>query len=253
MLQTLGCVADSRANTQIGEQTYSKLCNHAWCPGTRVNASEGIFDSYAMCNTTEKTSWVFHRQYLQSGNDSSACTSAGGILQKPKTPESLSNDCGILLRQAGPEGTGTVTLFPTATSAATSEFVEHSRSINMSAKLAIGISIGCLAILAITLFLCFRNRRRKSSYATSTKSEKNEYQKAELPSDNIATEKGETPLLDGVQVIELEASQPNELEANGMNEMESSEVVELDALERAELPVSQSVELEKTPTNLRKI
>jgi hypothetical protein len=250
MMPTLGCVANDEADEATKIQAADGICTPKSCPGTRLNGAEGIYDSYHMCNRTEKTSWVFNRQYLQSGNDSSACTSVSGILQNPKSPELLPNDCKILLRQAGPEGTGTVTLFPTATSDTNSEFAKSSSKLNSGAKVAIGVSIGIVAVLSIALLLCFRHRRRKSSN-TQTSTDEPEgivYQKAELPSDSIATENAAVMLLDSAQIVELEAPQLNELEDMEINEVEGLQRLELEAWEIPELEDSQVVSVPSKTT-----
>jgi 1,3-beta-glucanosyltransferase GAS1 len=154
-MPTLSCVANDESDEATKDQAYRNICNSnsSACAGTMSDRENGIYGSFFMCNGTEKVSWAFDHQYLQSGNDSSACTSLGGVLQNPKSPDLLPNDCSILLRQAGAEGTGTVTFFPTATSDPKSGFTDASIKSNISAKMAIGVSISIVVLLAIAFFL----------------------------------------------------------------------------------------------------
>jgi X8 domain len=231
MMSTLGCIANDETDDSNKLLARRAICNRyaMECSGIKADYENGIWGSFVMCNGTERTSWAFNLQYLRSRNDSSACNSLGGILQNPKPQDSLPNDCKVLLRQAGPEGSGTVTFFPTATSDSRSEFVESSRELNRGSKIAIGVSIGSVALLVITLLLYFRNRRRKRMRLPEPKG--NEYQTPELPSDKMAAEKTVVTLLDSTQIIELEAPQPSELEDKGINELEALEMLELEALE----------------------
>jgi hypothetical protein len=204
MMQTINCIPDPKSTIEERILSRRKVCDkdQSLCAGISFNSTEGWYGSYLMCNHTERAAWAYQQNYLTNGNDSAACSSIGGISQQPMPSVSLQSDCQVLLRQAGPDGRGTVTFDP-ATSATESSnlFSIGKGALGPGAKIGIGVSIGSFALLSIALGIYFWFQRRRT--LSSPRILEEEYQKAELPDTSIRPVLKIDTLLDSGQVFEL--------------------------------------------------
>ena len=85
------------------------------CAGIQADASKGIYGAYGMCNGREQLGWALNAYYSEqlsgSNGGASACDFSGSAtLQSAVTP---TGQCSSLIKQAGGQGTGTVTAVPT--------------------------------------------------------------------------------------------------------------------------------------------
>jgi X8 domain len=232
MLQSIDCVVRPGLDEEMIRNSERDMCakNQTWCSATRSNISEGLYPSYLFCNNTESLSWELQQQYLHNGNDSAACSSAGGVIQHAIPTTSLPSDCREFLRQAGPDGTGTITFTPTST--IQSNFLNsQSSDLQTRTKIGIGVGIGSFGIFAATLLALYWRAKRKGR----SSSQLDEYQKAELPDNSAVVPIGSEILLDGAEINELEGAtaeldqeQVNELCGIQVNEIGGGKIVELD-------------------------
>ena len=247
MMQTLNCIANPIATMEEKIVSLRNLCpqdkKNPSCAGVSSDYTEGQFGSFMLCNYTERASWMQHQNYIAQGNDSAACISGGGALQQATPLTSLPGDCQILLRQAGPNGTGTVTYDPStnSTESASSFSRPNKSSLKPGAMAGIGVGISILVIvLSITgAYCCWRKRRGKGSLSSNGRVE-DEYHKAELPDTTIPRDAMVETLLDSKEVAELAGSDARkELTSEG-------QLVEVHGCDVVELPTADNelVELE---------
>jgi hypothetical protein len=100
----------------------------------------------------------------------------GGVIKTefPSTAQDSNNECQNLLKQAGADGTGTVTraarAVTEATAVPTSSVQERHRrgrlSIGVQAAIALGVTIFIMLLAAVILF--FRNRRQQTKEVPSS-------------------------------------------------------------------------------------
>jgi X8 domain len=160
MMQSLQCVANPSVSIESLTATRSKLCkqNRDLCGGAETDPENGRHGSYALCNMTEKASWVINKFYLSLNGDKSSCTSSGGLLREGQV-NGTSVDCKNYLDQAGPEGTGIVTY---RTKEAQMNVTDgHSIGTGAKAGIAIGV-IGALALaIVLVLWRLIMKKRKK--------------------------------------------------------------------------------------------
>jgi hypothetical protein len=232
MLQSIDCVIRPGLDEETIRNSERDMCakNHILCSATRPNISEGLYPSYIFCNNTESLSWELQQQYLLNNNDSTACSSAGGVIQQAIPMTSLASDCKEFLRQAGPDGTGTITFTPTSTIQSNSLNSQPS-GLKTRAKIGIGVGVGSFGILTATLLALYWRVKRGGR----SSSQLDEYQKAELPDNSVVVPIVSEILLDGAEINELEGAtaeldheQVNELCSIQVNEIDGGQIVELD-------------------------
>jgi hypothetical protein len=171
---------------------YNAVCsqNETWCLGSTTNATVGKYGAFSVCNSTERVSWILNQLYKSGQNDTAACTSRRGVVKMAE--KSQSKQCQFLLRQAGPEGTGTVTQAQLPDELLREVKQPGNSTISTSAKAGIGVSITLLFLFAAGIFLLQRRRKRKFSNDDSEK-----FEKAELPDTSAALPKNEIFEIDG--------------------------------------------------------
>jgi hypothetical protein len=97
------------------------------------------------------------QQYIAHANNATTCQSVGGLTRVPnKTP---SKQCQALLREAGLEGTGLVRDVNFKRQGVSDQ--SGSGRLSQATKIAIGISIAILILLAAILYLLYRRRRKR--------------------------------------------------------------------------------------------
>jgi hypothetical protein len=218
MMESSGCIADPSAKHSSLQSTRRSLCsqNSQWCLGTKWNQTTGTYGSFSSCNETEATSWVLNQFYLSQKNNVTACKMVGGIPQQSIEVSSQSEDCQILLKQSGTDGSGTITFTPTPMSRegvlnnTTAMKKGHSLSRREKVGVGVGVAIGAIAgIIAAIWLICVRAKNKRK--ISSTESE--ESQKAELGGNEVKVNEEEIHQLDSLEV--------KELSGNGVTEMDS--------------------------------
>jgi hypothetical protein len=237
MLNSLNCRAYPNASLSSNYANLEKLCKEHidWCRGVRFDSATGEYDSFSSCELEEKLSWVFNRAYLFGNNDSMACTSVGGLIQQQV--QSTTSDCQILLRQAGPNGTGMVTLLPTTESAPINPTTTATTSSGISIGERVAIVAGAITAICLLLtYLVIRFRVQKRKKPALNEDEG--FQKPELPDNsNSHSERRELHSddlyaneLDGAGRFELEVRHIVEMQGNGISEMQGDDgLIELAA------------------------
>jgi hypothetical protein len=195
------------------KQLVDSICpkNSSLCLGSTRDTVNGTFGAFSVCNSTERGSWILDRFYKASNVDAAACSSAGGTLRETGSARSLSNACKVVMKQAGPLGTGSVT----PSLAFDDRNIPGPRSphtISEGAKAGIGIGIALvLALISAAVFLGLRGRKKKTIEEDTSPEEQVQendvFGKAELPATTVAAlkEKGELVEAGGDDLNELEA------------------------------------------------
>jgi hypothetical protein len=204
MMEQARCIAKETTNSEARSRLRS-FCSgtetQPFCLGVKADLTVAHFPAFGGCNNTEKASWAFNKFTESKNNDPAACSSIGGTTQQPIGSKSQDSGCEDLLRQARPEGTGTITYIPSPISKpdSMSDKEEEGIHLNTAAKAGIGVGIAILfAFVIIAMFV--RARRKKKSNLNEVK----EFQKPELE-DSSKTLKERAECLDGSERIELDA------------------------------------------------
>jgi 1,3-beta-glucanosyltransferase GAS1 len=251
MVESSGCIADKDGDLLSISLNRSAICdkNEIWCKAWGGRVSTGEYGSFYPCSFIDKASWTLNQYYLSQGNDTAACQSFGGVPRKPVEEISQSNECQVLLKQAGPDGTGTITYIPSATTRLDKQISRTSDGLpgGLPRGAKIGIAVGSVAIsillLLATLVIFGRLRKRKN-----IANENPGYDKPELDGNlaKTGTERPGVIQIDSGEIRELEGSLPLEMHANDKSiEIDGSPRVEMSTGdERHELSSTRSPRVE---------
>jgi hypothetical protein len=118
---------------------------------------------------------LFLSRTTGESNPEKICSELHGTIQKVEGPESTSDACRIVLRQAGSQGTGTITSTPTNLPTATQNRDFTTNPHETKSKLSNGSKAGiitavvlCLSILAaVIVFMCLRRKRKTKHVETA--------------------------------------------------------------------------------------
>jgi X8 domain len=235
MLQSAKCIVPSNANATFIAQSVKRVCdeNKEWCVGMLWNGTSGQFGAFSSCTLPERQSWVLNQFVLAKNDDNVACSSLGGTNSSAQSTLPA-NECNILLRQAGPAGTGTVTFTPTAMLDEKHAVPTGGHHISSGAKIGLGVGIGLVVLVSIVVAVVMRRK-----YANSKKKVKEEedsvtaeYQKAELEDNSGSLQKDPPPEIDSAELQEIGGIETVEKDAdNAIYELASPDTlaVELEA------------------------
>jgi hypothetical protein len=252
MTKSLHCTVRNGTSPAAIREKIHELCdigpaNATACFGTSTRSNEGKFGSFVGCTDDEKVAWEYNQDYINGGWNSTRCSSLGGMIQTPSPTQA--SDCEILLRQAGPDGTGTVTYTPPVPTGIDSP--KESKETSLTELQKIGISLGAVfTAILVAAFLLFRWFRRKRK-AKSTEIE--EIQKAELPDSSVEPSSQSITIpsiahigceLDGNEQVELAADVPHELEGTEKTELAADNPHELGGTAKHELDGNEKNESE---------
>jgi hypothetical protein len=247
MMESLGCIQshetfqqdDESRNNQtyqedermtVQERLQDKFCfqNETWCLGSTSKVAASRYGAFIGCNATERVSWTMNQLYRSRGNNTAACTSAGGLVRTPAN--SPSRQCILLLNQAGPDGTGVVR----QTQLKDASLGEGSESrhgiIGSSAKAGIGVAVAALVLLAAGIFLLRRRRlRRKESLTVKPNSES-----TEMPDTSVSPPEEKRYEIAGDERLEIQGALVHEGAHGVISEMPAvqNELFEFDATEK---------------------
>jgi hypothetical protein len=223
MMEQARCVAKEKTNSEA-RSLLINFCNRKemqlFCSGVRSNPMMAQLAAFHGCNSTEKVSWAFNKFTESKNNDPAACNSINGTTQQPIGSASQDSGCEDLLRQAGPEGTGTITYIPSPISKSNAVSNKEAEGIHLNTAAKAGIGVGIAILFSFVIIAIFvRARRKKKSNLNEVKG----FQKPELE-DNSNTLKEKVECLDGLERIELDAQgdsvQRTELGVSERSEMD---------------------------------
>ena len=185
------------------------------CVGIRAIANNGTYGPYSMCSLQQQLSYYINMGFLDENRDPSSCSSSG----ERQTPNPPNATCDGLLKQAGVNGTGTITSYPAGTTPTpgpntgdngntlNTNGTSSGMSTGAKAGTGIGVSVGALAVIGVLGVLLMR-RQKKAKAARDAK----DYDgKPELDATEVkdAEKVGLAPtVLDGTEQVEMEGSQP---------------------------------------------
>lgn len=218
MTKSLRCVADPKISLPTLEDTKDKLCaqNEDLCKAVDIDSHAGHFGAYQMCNTTEKASWVFNQFHLSTG-DQSVCGSSGGLLQKEIPDKDISTNCKIFLKQAGPNGTGTVTFDPVDKSPRNFEVGPDTLSTGKKVGIGIGVLSG---VLVLAVFLIWLRKRSKRGQNDTPARAIHELPNMDLEKDEESPRQGVRELGSQGEIVEIDDGRVHGL---GLYEMAGGE------------------------------
>jgi hypothetical protein len=191
-------------------EIFESVCtqNTSYCSGVRTDTINGQYGTFSACNSTERVSWILNQYYKATG-DPQNCNSLGGVLKPPQLGMLQPRDCSMMLRQAGPLGTGAIIQSPLP------EDKERSVSHSLNTPQKSGIILGSLVfvfLIAGGLLLLQRRRKAISSIKVGTldqteeQEEKHEFRKAELPDTPIDIRRKEPAEVLGYERFESDGS-----------------------------------------------
>jgi hypothetical protein len=216
MMNSVECVITSKTPQESIQSTKSKSCkdDESRCKGINYGFADGHYGAYSQCNLTEQLSWVVNQYYL-SKKDPAVCTSVNGTIQKALPKESQDNDCGMLLRQAKADGSGTVTALPaSATGVVTSKSSTSPTnwdSLKVATKAAIIVSVIIVGLLTFSVALWLSFPRRKNRRNST---EEDVFEKPELPDNQVSLNEDNVSGNDGGHQIEIDGTEKIEMMAD---------------------------------------
>jgi hypothetical protein len=219
MMKSLECFVSSRTPPDPAQDLMAAICqrDESLCTGIRNSFKTGQYGAYTQCTVTEKTAWVANQFYL-SKKDPAACASVNGTIQRAVPSASQSSSCDMLLRQAGPDGSGTITAFPASATGSVPSKSSNSQirgsnwdSLKVAAKAGIIISAITTGLLFFALALCLamRTKRRAKGFVKD-----DAFQKAELPDNQVSLAVGHISGKDGHPQNEIDGSPRVEMPAD---------------------------------------
>ncbi|EYE93940.1 glycoside hydrolase family 72 protein [Aspergillus ruber CBS 135680] len=112
MVDTLSCVLKDSVNEEDMGELFGVVCgSDGVCDGIASNSTTGIYGAYSVCSAKQKLSFVMDQYYKKQNKKSTACDFSGAArVQDSSNPKGT---CSALIKQAGADGTGSVTSIPT--------------------------------------------------------------------------------------------------------------------------------------------
>ncbi|KAL2378312.1 hypothetical protein RJ035_007467 [Blastomyces gilchristii] len=152
MVKSLSCVAKKSIDDEDLGDKFGTVCGlgEDVCAGIAHDTEDGVFGAYSMCDPRDQLSFAYDTYYKQQGQADSACDFDGAAqLQSAKEP---SGTCDDLIKQAGPDGKGTVTSGQPGSSPSSAAFTTTIPAFNMG-LISVGAYVVCgvLAGLGIVL------------------------------------------------------------------------------------------------------
>ena len=110
-----GCVVKDSVSSSDYADLFSTVCGMTSCDGILHNGTTGNYGAYSMCGAKEQLNFVLDKYWTEQGKKANAC-GFGGSATTTSTVKATGT-CSALMKEAGTEGTGTVTSKPSATAA----------------------------------------------------------------------------------------------------------------------------------------
>jgi hypothetical protein len=198
----------------------------------------------------EQSSWILNRLFVSKNRDPGICTSAGGTVKSALPINRLQSDCQVLLQQAGPEGTGKVTNFPSPVKSPG----DSGRKLS-SLQIGLGVGLPIFASILGVIFVLYMRRKRRVKHQNPPEGDDNlvnffdnndnnlAYVKAELEDTAVVPKPKDPGLeLDSSLTHEMEAPLTSEMEAPLVYELEERQFAELDTETRQEVKAEKEAE-----------
>lgn len=157
MYSALECVVNPRTDEDDYGDLFGTVCglSNRACAGINHNGTTGDYGAYAMCNSTEQLGFAFNQYYRLNGRSASACDFDGAA--RTQSGRDVGPTCTSLIRQAGANGQGTVTVQPSQTGAGAGGSGGGAASSSQMAgpRAAVSVQAGALSVaglLAVALF-----------------------------------------------------------------------------------------------------
>jgi hypothetical protein len=159
MKDTLGCIASDSLDEKDYGDLFGTICGYQdgkYCAGINRNLTIGPYGAYGMCNTTEQLGWALNQYYIDNPNG--GCDFKGQAVTTAAATATASA-CASLIKQAGSEGTGTVTSAPTGTAGATGANGSKGAAAGLvvptfsTGLFGLGIYIGAAALSGMAMIL----------------------------------------------------------------------------------------------------
>jgi hypothetical protein len=167
MMSSLTCTANTTGTTKTEDLTRICQKNRQYCAGIEANSTIGAYGAFSPCNKTERYSWAYNQFYSSQGMEAAACSSIGGTIQRSIPLDSQPKDCQVLLRQAGPDGTGSILYTPTPSPDATvgGTTPEKDRPLlNTAAKIGlVAAAAAVFLFLVVGVIFCRLKRKAKAN------------------------------------------------------------------------------------------
>ncbi|GKZ26588.1 1,3-beta-glucanosyltransferase gas1 [Aspergillus brasiliensis] len=139
MENTAGCVVKDSVSSSDYADLFSTVCGLTSCDGILHNGTTGVYGAYSMCGAKQQLDFILDKYWKEQGKKATAC-GFGGSATTTSTVQATGS-CSVLMKEAGTEGTGTVTSKSTGTQVAESAGVSAVGSVG-SASLAKGSVVG---------------------------------------------------------------------------------------------------------------
>lgn len=142
MIKSLSCAAKSSIDDKELGEKFGTVCGlgEAICAGIAHDAEKGVYGAYSMCNPRQQLSFAYDTYYKKQNSANDACDFKGAAqLQKSTEP---TGTCAELMKQAGPDGTGTVSAGPGATTSSAAFATASIPSVNMG-LVSVGAYVVC--------------------------------------------------------------------------------------------------------------
>ena len=114
MEESLTCVLKNDVSPKKYKDLFGTVCGLGDCSGIHHDSTKGKYGAYSMCNPKQQLSFVMNQYYKaqsKKGHGDTACDFNGAAhTQKSSKP---SGNCKGLMKQADPNGTGSVSGGPT--------------------------------------------------------------------------------------------------------------------------------------------
>ncbi len=191
MMETLSCIATPELDSATALIAYQDICGLSAesCPGVSGNGATGTYGAFSMCNINERLSWALNMMYF---SDSSQCENdTHALVQEPQI--NSTTECSVVMAEAGNDGTGTVTIFPTGSIDPIPypiwDYGPTQDNVWSQGKIA-GITVGSIVVLTMILagsvwFFCKRGccalKRRSMDQSAMSKNKQPESIASESP------------------------------------------------------------------------
>jgi hypothetical protein len=206
---------------------------------------KGQYGAFVGCLEHEMVAWQYDQNFVKGKWNSTECIAQGGTIQ---TPSSVASDCEVLLQQAGPDGTGTVTYTPLIPTGSGNEIQNNKDSLTRAQ--GIGISVGAVLVSILLAMILFYVRLRRKQNAKSV--DTGGFLKVELPGSSAEqhiravinpSNQDLGRELDGQAKVELDADVPKEREGDCQPELAADVPHEIEGEEKHEMDAAEKVDL----------
>jgi X8 domain len=224
MMSSLACTANTTGTMQsLRAEDLTRICNknRHYCAGIEANSTIGAYGAFSPCNKTERHSWAYNQFYGSQGMEAAACSSIGGTMQQSIPLDSQPKDCQIFLRQAGPDGTGSILYTPTPSPAPIGGSTTPAQDrpfLNAAAKIGLVVAAAAVLLFLVIGVIFYRLKRRGKANPHHEKD--NDRARPELAGNLfVPSELEEKAKIDRYETVEMNGDQTRELQGQTLVEL----------------------------------